>query len=97
MDSRDDVIVFFCHLINNADDSIMLQYRFWKEKDSSAESQRNTDYFEEYISSNGQIYYIAENEGLFNAKWLKGNIECSIFNVSSREELIQILDSIRGE
>lgn len=96
VDDREDVTVFFCHL-QNEDDSIMLQYRFWKERDSSAESQRDAEYAEEFIGANGQKYYLAENEGLFNAKWMKGNIECSIFNVSSREELIRILDSIRGE
>lgn len=96
VDDREDVIVFFSQL-QNSNDSIMLQYRFWKEKDSSAESQRDEEYQEEYSSINGQMYYIAENEGLYNATWTKGNIECSIFNVSSREELILILDSIRGE
>lgn len=96
VDDRDDVTVFYCHL-QKEDESIMLQYRFWKERDSSAESQRDAEYAEEYIGANGQKYYLAENEGLFNAKWMKGNIECSIFNVSSRQELITILDSIRGE
>lgn len=96
VDDREDVTVFFCHLQND-DDSIMLQYRFWKEPDSSAESQRDPDYEEEYVGANGQTYYLAENEGLYNATWTKGNIECAILNVSSREELIMVLDSIRGE
>lgn len=96
VDDREDVTVFFCHLQNN-DNSIMLQYRFWKEKDSSAESQKDPEYEEEYIGVNGQTYYLAENEGLYNATWIKGNIECVILNVPSREELISILDSIRGE
>lgn len=96
VDDRDDVTVFYCHL-QKEDESIMLQYRFWKERDSSAESQRDAEYAEEFIGANGQKYYIAENEGLFNATWIKGNIECAILNVSSREELITILDSIRGE
>ena len=96
VDDRDDVTVFLCQLQDD-NNVIVLQYRFWKEKDSSAESQRDAEYAEEFIGANGQKYYLAENEGLFNAKWMKGNIECSIFNVSSREELITILDSIRGE
>ena len=96
VDNRENVIVFFCHL-QNADDSIMLQYRLWKENQSEAESQKNSEAPEEYISANGQVYYIAKNEELYNATWIKGNIECSIFNVSSREILIKILDSIRGE
>ena len=96
VDDRDDVTVFLCQL-QNGGDVIVLQYRFWKEKDSSAESQRDPDNQEEYLGANGQSYYLAENEGLYNATWIKGNIECAILNVSSREELIMILESIRGE
>ena len=96
VDDREDVTVFLCQL-QNGGDVIVLQYRFWKEEDSSAESQRDPDYQEEYIGANGQSYYLAENEGLYNATWIKGNIGCAILNVSSREELIMILESIRGE
>ena len=96
IDDREDVIVFLCQLQGD-NNVIVLQYRYWKTVDSSAESQRGSDYEEEYIGANGQVYYLAENEGLYNATWIKGNIECAILNVSSREELIMILDSIRGE
>ena len=96
VDDRENVIVFLTQL-QNGDDVIVFQYRFWKENQSEAESQKDMSSPEEYTGSNGQIYYVAQNEGLYNATWSKGNIECSIFNVSSREELILILDSIRGE
>lgn len=98
VDDRENVTVFFCQLQNDNGNSIMLQYRFWKDvltadtqKDDALEEPEN------YHNPSGQEFYIAQNEGLYNAKWTKGNIECSIFNVSSREELISILDSIRGE
>jgi len=95
-DDRKDVTVFLCQL-QKENDTIVLQYRAWKETSSSTEVQKNEDEPEEYTSKNGQVFYIAENESLFNATWTKGNIECAVYNVMSRSELIQILDSIRGE
>jgi len=96
VDDRDDVTVFMCQL-QKGNDTIVLQYRVWKEKDSVAETQKDMDEPESFMNQNSQLFYIAQNEDLFNATWVKGSIECSIFNVSSREELIKILDSIQGE
>jgi hypothetical protein len=95
-DEREDVIVFLCQLQRD-NDTIVLQYRVWKENDSVAEVQKNEDEPEEYNNKTGQVFYIAKNEALYNATWIKGNIECTIYNVPSRSELIGILDSIRGE
>ena len=95
-DDREDVTVFFCQLQRD-DDTIVLQYRFWKGSESLAETQKDANAPESYKNQNGQLFYIAQNEELFNAKWSKGAIECSIFNVSSREELVKILDSIQGD
>ena len=95
-DDREDVIVFSCQLQKD-NNAIMLQYRVWKGNESLAETQKDANDPESYKSQNGQLFYIAQNEGLFNAAWTKGSIECSIFNVSSREELIKMLDSIQGD
>jgi len=95
-DDREDVIVFLCQL-QRGNDTIVLQYRFWKGNESLAETQKDANIPESYKNQNGQLFYIAQNEELFNAKWSKGTIECSIFNVSSREELVKILDSIQGD
>ena len=96
VDDRDDVTVFMCQL-QKGNDTIVLQYRVWKDNDPAAETQKDMDNPEEYKNTDGQLFYIAQNENLFNAAWAKGNIECSIFNVSTRDELIKILDSIKGE
>lgn len=95
-DDREDVTVFICQL-QNGKDTIVLQYRVWKENDSVAEVQKSDLYPEEYESKTGQVFYVAENEDLINAKWTKGSFECSILNVSNREELMKILDSIQGD
>jgi len=94
-DDRKDVTVFLCQLQRD-DETIVLQYRVWKDNDPSAEVQKGEEYPEEYKSETGQIYYLASNEGFFNAKWVKGNVEGSILNVSTRSELIMILESIQG-
>ena len=96
VDDRDDVMVFLCQL-QKENDTIVLQYRVWKEKDSVAEVQKNEDEPEEYKNETGQVFYIAKNETLYNGTWISGNIECTIYNVPSRSELLHILDSIRGE
>jgi len=96
IDDREDVIVFACQLLNK-ENTIILQYRFWKENGFAAEAQKDNNNPEEYRNGTGQLFYVAQNEDLFNAKWTKGSIECSVLNVSSREELIKILDSILGE
>ena len=96
VNDRDDVTVFFCQLQRD-DDTIVLQYRVWKDNDPSAETQKDMENPEEYRNATGQFFYVAQNEGLFNATWTKGKIECSIFNVSTRDELIKILDSIQGD
>ena len=95
-DDREDVIVFSCQL-QKGNNAIMLQYRVWKDNDPAMEIQKNDEYPEKYISKTGQVFFIAENESLFNCSWIKGNVECAIYNVSSRSELIQVLDSIQGE
>ena len=95
-DDREDVVVFLCQL-QKGDDTIVLQYRVWKENGFTAEVQKDLDNPEEYMNGSGQLFYIAQNEELFNAKWIKGSVECSILNVSSRDELIRILDSIQGD
>ena len=95
-DDREDVTVFLCQLQRD-DDTIVLQYRVWKDNDPAMEIQKNDEYPEKYISKTGQVFYIAENESLYNGAWAKGNIEGAIYNVPSRSELIKLLDSIRGE
>lgn len=48
----------------------------------------------EVYSANGIEYYISTNMGKYRAVWLYDNIECNISDVSSRNELIKIIDSI---
>lgn len=93
-DERENATVFSC-MLQNGTDSIVLQYRLLKKGEPTTEYQKNDDTVEEYIASKSEdIIYIVGNLDLYTATWSDGNMECSIQNVPSREELIQIIDSI---
>ena len=93
-DERENATVFFC-MLEKGQDSIMLEYRLLKNGEPTTEYQKNDDTVEEYIASKSEdIIYIVGNLDLYTATWSDGNMECSIQNVPSREELIQIIDSI---
>ena len=42
------------------------------------------------------VHYIMTNIDTYYAFWTVDNIECFIYGVESREELIQMIDSIYG-
>lgn len=91
-DEREDIIIFFCQL-EKGSDSLMLQYIFSESFDGALEYQKNNSEPEEYLI-NGLTHFIANNLDTFSAFWSNGNMECSIQNVSSRDELIKVINSI---
>ena len=93
VDDREDVIVLYCQL-EDGNHSIVLQYRCWKDGRSATEVQKGIEDPEEFITGDGQIIYIVSNMDLFNAIWIKGDIECAIYGISSREELVKIISSL---
>ena len=93
-DERENATVFLCEL-NNGDNSIVLQYRLLDDIDAFTEYQKNEDDIEAYSPKGTEdIFYLVGNLELFTAIWADGNMECSIQNVPSREELIRMIDSI---
>ena len=93
-DERENTTVFLCEL-NNGKNSIVLQYRLLKNGEPTTEYQKNDDTVEEYIANKSEdIIYIVGNLDLYTATWSDGNMECSIQNAPSRQELIQMIDSI---
>ena len=91
-DERENATVFTC-MLQNGTDSIMLQYRLLKNGEATTEYQKNEGNPEEYIVQDLH-HYLVDNLNLFTATWSNGNMECAIQNVPSREELIQMIDSI---
>lgn len=89
-----DFIIFGCNL-SDGKDYIILQYILHKSSDNSVAYQKDEDSPEEYVAG-GITHYISSNEESFLCVWMNENIECSITGVSSRDELIKIIDSIYG-
>ena len=93
VDDRDNVIAFICQMESDTD-TIFLQYKCWKNGMDASEIQKNDESPEIYTASDDTTIYITTNMDVYNAVWVKGDVEVVIYNVPSREELIQIIDSI---
>ena len=93
-DERENETVFACQLEMDGQ-AMMLQYRLLNNGEATTEYQKNDGAVEEYVShGNRDVFYIVGNLDLFTATWSDGNMECSIQNVPSHEELIKMIDSI---
>ena len=87
------MIVFICQL-EKGNDTIVFEYRCWTDGDSATETQKNIADPEEYITKDNQPVYIVKNMDLYNAIWIKGDIECAIYGVSLKEDLMKIINSL---
>lgn len=94
-DKRENVTVFLCQL-SKGDHYIVLQYRLLNNNDNTTEYQKNDTSPEEY-EVNDLIHYIVQNLNVYTASWSRGSIECSIQNVPSHDELINMINSIYEE
>lgn len=91
-DERENATVFFC-VLDSENNSLVLQYRLLKNGEATTEYQKNDAEPERYTVHNLD-HYIVGNHDLYTATWSNGNMECSIQNVPSHEELIKMIDSI---
>jgi hypothetical protein len=94
-DERENATVFLCQL-SNGDNYIVLQYRLLKNNEDSTEYQKNDGAPEEYSIRN-DTFFIVKNLSNYVATWSDGNIQCSIQNVPSHDELIKMINSIYEE
>ena len=93
-DERENATIFFC-MLENGENSIILQYRLLKTGEATTEYQKNDSEIEKYTSKvSKDIFFIVANLNLYTATWSDGNMECSIQNVPSHDELIKMIDSI---
>ena len=93
-DEQENATVFLCQL-SNGNNSIVLQYCL-SENEVVTEYQKNDGEPEEHVVSD-DTFFIAENLGNYIATWSDGNLECSIQNVPSHNELIKMINSIYEE
>ena len=96
VDERDDATVIICQM-ENGSEAIAIQYSLLKEKVDGSQIQKNDDDPELYLAPDGTSVYIIQNIDVYNAIWTKGDVEIMILNITSKEELIKIIDSIRGD
>ena len=96
VDEREDATVIVCQL-ENGSNLVILQYSFLKKADGASQVQKNDEDPEIYSAPDGTPVYIIQNMDVYNAIWSKGNVEMMILNITSKEEMIKIIDSIRGE
>lgn len=96
VDEREDATVIVCQL-ENGSNLVIFQYSFLKKADGASQVQKNDEDPEIYSAPDGTPVYIIQNMDVYNAIWSKGNVEMMILNITSKEEMIKIIDSIRGE
>lgn len=94
-DEKNNATIFMC-LLDNGYNSIILQYRLLKNNEDSTEYQKNDGTPEEYSIRN-DTFFIVKNLSNYVATWSDGNIQCSIQNVPSHDELIKMINSIYEE
>ena len=90
---QEDYIKFDCLLLSD-EGSIVLSYWAYTSEKFSSEFEKNISEPEVY-DSNGNTFYIMVNETDYFAAWMIDNVQCQIYGVASREELIKIIDSIK--
>lgn len=96
VDERNDATVIICQM-ENGNNAIAIQYSLLKKADGASQVQKNDDDPEIYLAPDGTPVYIIQNMDVYNAIWSKGNVEIMILNITSKEEMIKIIDSIRGD
>ncbi len=82
-------------MLSNGEQFIMLQYRLRADETKAPTYEKDEVDPEEYVAG-GVTHSITSNEGTYQAIWQQSNIECGIYGMNTKEELIRIIDSIYG-
>ena len=92
--------IFMTRLSNSTGDVIPLSYTVFTDvngqSSTGAWEHQKTHTNPEIRDSNGITFYIMENNGKFLCSWCIDNMEGLISCVSSKEDLFDIIDSIKG-
>ncbi|MBQ8830219.1 MAG: DUF4367 domain-containing protein [Oscillospiraceae bacterium] len=76
-----------------SDPHIILWYNQPQYVGTGNEYEKDPGRPEEYIT-NGITHYLMTNDGLWQALWTNGSLECCISGIESKEILIKMIDSI---
>ena len=94
-DERQNSTLFLC-MLDNGKNPIILQYNILKSGENPTEFQKDESSPEIY-SAGGLDHHIINNIDVYTVLWSRGSMDCSIQNVPSYDELINIIDSIYEE
>lgn len=90
----DNSTIVSCFL-EKGEGNIVLQYTVYSSEQNLADIQKN-DPAPEFYEHGGRQFYIVNNYDEFDVSWVEGNVEGTIYGLSTRDELIKIIDSIGG-
>lgn len=94
--SENDLFTDVTCWLTDGDRSMVLMYKIQHDHVTpSGGFSKDVGAPEEYVR-NGITHYLLTNCHKYFAVWMNGNVECSIFNVKSHDEMIKIVDSIYG-
>ncbi len=91
----DEYVKIVC-MLQTEEDSIIIQYFVFSEPFQGVEYQKD-DVQPNIYKSNGIDFYITENVDKYQCVWTYENVQCSIVNITSKDTLIQIIDSVPGK
>ena len=80
---------------NNTEKSIIIQYKKVYDNEGSKYQRDNTP--TEVYTVAGIEHFISTNQDLYLALWANGDWECGISGVSSKQELLRMIDSIYSD
>lgn len=92
----DDTGITFVCALSNDEDYIVLQYTKYASGKSTAAFEKDKGGPDEYVVE-GITHYIMTNTGDYYATWMARDIECSVSEIGSRDELIKIINSVYEE
>ena len=93
-DPQASFVDFYCAL-ENGNGFMSIEYRMYTGDNYAIEYEKDTGNPEIY-EKDGTTYYIMTNYGTFYAVWMSANVECGIYGITSREELMKTINSING-
>lgn len=82
--------------VTNGNDYILLQYRIYGSDIWTDVAYEKDLEDPELYKAGGVQHYITTNKGKYKAVWKNGDFECGIFEVSEKNELLRMIDSIYG-
>ena len=85
--------------LSDGEEELLISYFFHFNSDISYGSYEKNPGPPEIYESNGTTYYITQNVDLWGATWLSddGKVECDIYGLIDKDEILKIVDSINGD